>query len=185
MVPFLVDVPQARYAPEDTRRRLRELDPTAECVYLGRGRWMVGKVRPNALVRQRAVNMLAKMDLELSQGKKLSEKGKEKARFALLALQGFRPVAEYHMPEPDGSVIRDFEQSRWLWLHESENETWRQLERTEGDEEDRRRRILGDEGLAREAWSRMFTTQMAHNGAFRPSETPVPSGRTRHTLKSA
>lgn len=182
-VRWLVDVSQARTAPESIRRRLREMDETAEVVYLGRGRWIVGKVRPNALVRQQAIRMLDKYTTELSNGARLSERGKEKVRFALLALQGFRPVAEYRMREPDDRVVQDFERSRWLWLHESENETWRQMDAAQEQKALEARKQLGDEGLAREALNTAFKLNFGR-ASVKPASTPVPSGRVRHVTIS-
>lgn len=172
-------MPQAREAPPDVRRRLRELDATAEVIYLGRGRWMVGKVRPNEHVRARAVRMLDEFHNNVSTGKRLSERGKEKVRFALLALQGFRPVAEYTMPEPDGSVVQDFARSRWLWLHTSDNELWRQLEGDMDRPGEEARKAIGDEGLAREAINHAFKLNFGR-ASIASTTTPVGSGRTRH-----
>jgi len=178
-VPWLVDVPQLRTAPEDIRRRLREIDPTVEVIYLGRGRWIVGKVRPNQHVRARAIRMLDEFHRNLQNKKKLSERGKEKVLFALLALQGFRPVADYTMPEPDGTVVKDFERSRFLWLHTSENELWRQLDGEMDRPGEEARKVLGDPSLAREALSRAFKLNFGR-ASQAPEVTPLASGPTRH-----
>jgi len=181
MTPWLIEIPQFRTAPEGIRRRLREIDPTAEIIHLGRQHWVVGKVRPNALVRQQAIRMLDRIEHELSNGKQLSERGKEKARFALLALQGFRTVHQFEMREPDDRVVKEFERSRWMWLHMSEMETWRSLEEDAAAPAAAARKALADEGLAREAISRAFKLNFGRASQL-PETTPVPSGRTRHAI---
>lgn len=109
----LVDFPQARQAPESLIRRLREVDETAELVYLGPDTWALGTVRPNQVQRRAAQTILSNM---LTAGRA----ERSSVAYALLALQGFRQVALYRMREPDGRIAIDFQRRDWAWRHKAE-----------------------------------------------------------------
>lgn len=123
-----LDFSQARTAPESVVRGLEQLDPSACIAYLGEMVWLVGKVRPNALVRAQAIDMLDNWTKNVREGKRLSPTGKARVRFAQLALLGVRPVAQYAIAgAPDGSIVQDFERSRWRWLHTSDNAAFQEI----------------------------------------------------------
>lgn len=184
-VRWLVDVPQARTAPEHVRRGLRELDPTAEVIHLGAGRWIVGRVRPTVHARRTAERMLETFETALSNGAKMSPRGREKARFALLALQGFRPVAEYRLRDLDWRVVEDFRVSQWRMLHEDAD---RLLDAMEAEEEAQRaaaRAELADEHRAREAHRFLTTSNFGYATPSVAKPAPQPAaGRVRHTIPS-
>ena len=179
MTPWLVEFPQARHAPEDVRRALRALDDTAELIYFAPRRWMTGKVKPNRALRQQAVKHLDAILTQLSTGARLSPRGRDKARLALLKLQGFIPIAEYAYHDADSRIVEDFRTSQWLVQHESEGDYWRQIDAELDAGSVETRKILGDEGLAREAYSRAFRLNFGR-ASQAPTVIPVASGRTRH-----
>src|SRR5690348_15046385 len=116
MVPWLIDIPQTRTAPEEIRRRLRLMDSTAEVLYLGWSTWYVGKVRRNAETYRIACRMLSNY-WAMSAAKRATPRGVRRYHFALACLQGFRPVAQYTLRDLDGRVVKDFAESRYHWLH--------------------------------------------------------------------
>lgn len=180
-----LDFPQARMAPESVVRGLEELDPTACIVHLGGARWMVGKVRPNALARVDATHMLDSWTSAVQRSqKKLSPSGRQRVRFAQLALLGVRPVELYTIigGEPDSRIVQDFKESRYRWLHTSDNEMDRAIDSTE--KADASRAALTDVNLAKDAWKHAFTLSHTTSVSTTPL-IPARSGWTRHTLSKA
>lgn len=163
MTPWLVQFPQAREAPEDIRRQLRELDPTAEVVHLGPRRWLVGRVRPNAESRRIAERMLATYaSLPVTDQIKMSKVNRRhRVAVAELARQGFRPVQMYTTRDADARIVRDFQESQWRMQHLSENDLFRELDQVQEDEKAEARRQMEDVGAAKDAWRYAFT--MSHS----------------------
>jgi hypothetical protein len=141
-VRWLVELPQARTAPDDLRRRLRELDETAEVVYVGPRHWMVGRVRPNAQVRAIAEAMLKDASTLLSVRAANAPSRRARVALALLGLQGFRPVAEYRTNDLDARVVRDFQVSQWRLRHTTDAQLFRDI-----DAPDEARKIAAQEEM--------------------------------------
>lgn len=179
-VDTLLDFPQARRVSPDILRRLREIDETATVVHLGGPTWLVGKVRPNAASRQAAITMLDSWSDAVLAGKRMSATGKARVQFALLALRGFRPVQMYHIAggEPDARIINEFRESRWRWLHTSDNELFQHMDNLQDEQKARNEALLTDEGLARDAWRYAFTRSHAPGVSNTPKDR-VRSGFTR------
>ena len=156
MVPWLVQFPQAREAPSHVRRGLRDLDPTSEVVYLGPRQWMVGRVRPNVLAYKQAVDMLDNAD---TMSVRASDTTSRRARvaFALLALQGFRPVEQYTLRDLDSRVVRDFQISQWKMLHIRDMELLDSLDEPEREARELAHRELTSYDRAKDA-HRYITT---------------------------
>lgn len=179
MVPWLVDVPSTRLAPDDLRRRLREMDTTAEVIHLGGSTWCVGRVRPTRDSTRIASRMLATY-WAMGAPARNSLRGKQRYRLALAGLQGFRPVAQYTLREIDDRVVEDFRVSQWRMRHPTGDllDTWEQEAAQEAIE---RQSLLGDEHRAREAVN--YVTQSNFGAAVSSVQSskpaPVPSGRTR------
>lgn len=183
-----------REAPEPLLRALRVIDPTAELLYLGNGRWMLGQVIPDCRIvkagwMQLEANKGAAGKLEQMRltgrlhGKRLVEALHEIRSRRIVAEArrlGFRPTAEYTFRgEPNGSIVRDQELMDFLWRHMSMNET-SQLEAQDG--EDRRAQALADaqdEHKARDAWRYAFTRSHAVTRHDDPTVQRVRSGFTR------
>jgi hypothetical protein len=181
-VPWLVDLPQAREAPEHVRRGLRLLDPTAEVIYMGDGVWLVGTVRPNTVRRGIAERRLNTFVRAVSGGKRMSKRGIRKARAELLALQGFQPISEWH-GDISGRVIEDFIRSRWLMEHTSDDELFRQMDAETDALKEQARKEMQDEGRAREL-CRYVNTRSSSDALTPKTTTPLRSGWTRHYLTS-
>lgn len=180
---WLVDVPQVREAPSHIRRGLRDLDATAELLYMGDGRWMVGRVRPNVHTHRIATTMLDTFTRNLSQGQQLSPRGKAKARFALLALQGFRPVAEYRMNQPDWRIVEDFRVSQWRMLHEDPDALLDDMEAREQAKKDAARAEIADEYRAKDAHRFLVTSNFGYASPSVAKPAPQPkAGRVRHVV---
>ena len=103
--------------PPEVVEQLREVDPRAELIYVGKGRWMLGTVRPhdNELHAQvvraigayllvlRLASMAAKSHVDGGPEVDLSRKGLAKLHYRLwfkrLQLQGFRKVYTFKPEE--------------------------------------------------------------------------------------
>jgi hypothetical protein len=184
--PWLVSFPQAREAPEDVRRQLRALDPTAEVIYLGPRRWLVGRVRPNSEVRTIAERMLATYaSLPVTEQIRMSQ-AKRRYRVALaeLARQGFRPVDVYTGRDADARLVHEFGQGQWRMQHVTENALFRELDEQEDAEKAEAAKQMQDVGTARDAWQYAFTTSHSVTRTRTPSlDGPAPkSGWT--TIKT-
>lgn len=108
----LIDLPgQLREPSADLLRRLRELDPRAEVVYVGEGRWWVGRVKQNVPRIQRgramAVRILDGDGLYDEFGQPVSQW--PELRQALLMAQGFGLADEVRVQgEPDDKIVAVF-----------------------------------------------------------------------------
>lgn len=178
-VPWLVDIPQTRVAPDGIRRALRELDSTAEVIALSGRRWIVGRVRPTRDSIRIARTMLAQY-WQMGQQARSSVRGVARYRFALACLQGFRPVAQYDLSDLDSRVVTDFRVSQWRMRHQS-GDLLDQWDREEAQEALERRALLADEHRARETVNYVTRSNFgpAVSSVQSSKPDPVPSGRTR------
>lgn len=179
-----LDFSQARMAPDSVVRGLELMDPSACIVHIGGTRWLVGKWRPNALVRLQAIEMLDNWTANVGAGKRLSPEGKARVRFAQLALIGVRPVELYRLVgTPDGSVVMDFERSRWRWLHTSDADAERQIDESDRERAQLSHGALTNPDLAKEAWRYAFTRSHMPSASLTLYDAPR-SGWTRHAKAS-
>jgi hypothetical protein len=117
-----LDFSQARTAPESVVRGLEGLDPSACIIHLGGAQWLVGKWRPSSAARADAEAMFDNWTRNVSEGRRMTPRGKLRVRFAQLALLGVRPVQQYTLiGAPDDRIVHDFERSRFRWLHSADN----------------------------------------------------------------
>jgi hypothetical protein len=175
-----LDFSQARMAPEYVMRGLEQLDPSACIVHLGGPMWVVGKVRPNALVTRDAGEMLHHWTVSMRAGAKMSRTAKLRARFAQLALLGFRPVDQYEIVgEPDGRIVRAFAVSRYHWLHTSSNEVWQGMDDAEEAQKIAAKTDMMDDARHGDAWRYAFTKSHSMATTLTPTERPK-TGWTRH-----
>jgi hypothetical protein len=184
--PWLVQFPQAREAPEDTRRALRALDPTAEVVYLGPRRWLVGRVRPNSESRTTAERMLATYaSLPVTEQIRMSQ-AKRRYRVALaeLARQGLRPVEIYAGRDADSRLVESFRQGQWRMQHLTENELFRELDEQEDAEKAEAAKQMQDLGTAQDAWKYAFTVSHSVTRTRTPSLDGPPKRGGRTLIKS-
>lgn len=178
----MLDIQATREAPSDVVRRLRELDPSVEVICLGWNRWIVGRMRPTRDTYRIATRMLATY-WKMPAAARAAKRGVQRYRFALAALQGFRPVHEYTLSELDGRVVKDFQESQWRMNH-SRSDLVAEWEAAETAERERRRALLRDEHRAADVINYAKTSNF---GRATPSvqssiTPPLPSGRTRHVI---
>jgi hypothetical protein len=187
----LVDFPQLRTAPKDVVRGLREVDPTAELVYLEKGRWLLGSVRWNRDLVAAARRILGRA---LKVAHNSTKHGpthqiehlprvRGRVQFALLAMQGFRPITEYKIQgSPDSRVVEDFRRRDWLFKNTSDLEHEAMLS-SESEERKREARAdLTDSERARDAWKWMFTRSHLVTRLDDPAKQRG-SGRSGYTLQ--
>lgn len=102
-----MSVPVLRETSPDLLRRLRELDDRAECVYLGAGRWWIGRVKPDSPRRAQGRQLVDRvMTNDGFGGNRMAE-----LRQGLLMAQGFGLCCDVRvLGIPDGRLVREFEQ---------------------------------------------------------------------------
>lgn len=110
MIPRLIDVPVERETPLPVLAACRAIDPTAELLYIGEGRWWLGSVSTPNKYRQRTGLRLLKREL----GRDHPDRGV--CRQGTLLLQGFAMIAEY--PEADDVLVEDFRRRDWQFKYE-------------------------------------------------------------------
>lgn len=183
-----------REAPEPLLRALRVIDPTAELLYLGEGRWVLGHTVNDERVRKVGERALKANKGAANQLEKLRMIGKlrgarlDEARFEIRTKRifgearrlSFRPTSEYvFQGEPNGSIVRDQETMEFLYRHLSANET----DRLADEEQDARKasaeKELQDEYRAADAWRYAFTRSHAVTRHDDPALQSVRSGFSR------
>jgi len=180
-----VQFPQSRVASPDVIRRLREIDETAELLYLGAGRWILGRVRWHAdaiaqaeSIMARALHAIHTAPPHLRPSRRLVGR----VQFALLALQGFRPMAEYREHPKvagfEGAVVEDFRRMLWKLRHTSDAELFRELEAAQDKDRLAARADLTDPARARDAWRYAFTLSHSVTRHDHPDHHVARSGYT-------
>lgn len=176
----MIDVPMTREAPHDVVRGLRALDASTEVIYLGFGRWIVGRMRPTRDTTRIAARML-RTYWSMSAKARASKRGVQRYHFALAALQGFRPVHEYTLRDLDGRVVKDFRESQFRMLHQR-GDLVSEWEREEAADLEARRALLRDELRAKDVIDYVKTSNFGRaTPSVQSSIAPVvPTTRTRH-----
>lgn len=165
--------------PDDILRRLHELDPTATCIYLGWNRWYVGRIRPTQDSTRIAQRMLQTY-WGMSAKARASRRGIQRYRFALACQQGFRPVAEYTLPDVDGRVVQDFQVSQYRMLTQR-SDLMDDLERATAEDRAAKRAELLDHDRARDLLDYHKQSNFGYAVSSIAKPDHVPSGRIRHT----
>lgn len=129
----LTDFPTPREAPRDIVRALRDVDETAELLYLGEGKWVLGRVRPTP-ERFEGGKRLLRQAWELAQkGGMTEERWYKRIRSARLTMQGFAKFGMYEFKgDPDWRIVRDFREALW-WFR---NDKWSDEFNKRADEAD-------------------------------------------------
>jgi hypothetical protein len=111
-----VQFPQSRLAPKEVIQRLREIDPAAELVYFGQGRWVLGVYRPNQARINAAYRRLAFLSHVT-----LNERARDPMQEARLATTGFRPIEWYTVQgEPGAEIVEDFRLRDFNWRNRAD-----------------------------------------------------------------
>lgn len=183
--------PGGRRPPPEVVRGLREIDPLAELVYVGHGRWLLGKVHPGEWDKReeairamdRWVELVAQLDprdhevplKELLPG--LFDRWNEKR----LHVMGFQPLPTvWHMELPDSTMVEHFRRVDFIWRNitiEEEEERLRKMDGT-ADLEERKATIMERfDQIYRSVWKHAFK----HPVTRRPGATINPDGSLQRT----
>lgn len=133
--------PLGRTPPDDLVARLREINPEAELLYIGKGKWLLGLVRPDGFRRRMALARIAKLTKILERAYLLPEEVKRAAALRLwkarLHAEGFKDIALYQTGDPDGSIVEDLREREWTFRHrwkETVRERNREIDGTAAEE---------------------------------------------------
>lgn len=153
--------PGGRLPPPEVVDGLREVDPTAELIYVGKGRWLLGSVQPDRERRKLAVRAMAAYRTVLDHTApaagshvegagtplQLDAKTRAELRYRLwrkkLQLQGFRDITLFRQ-EPDSAVVDAFRMMDWFHRHmqaEAERRALADAEKPSKEERERLERV--------------------------------------------
>jgi len=97
-----ISLPAVREPPPELLRELRKTDPTVDLHYFGRGRWVLGAVRPNSERRQIAGTILM-------QRRQNGFRNLARRLIPELGVQGFGFIGVWEIQgEPDGRISNEF-----------------------------------------------------------------------------
>lgn len=154
-------------------RRVREIDPTADVLYLGPRFWMVGPVKPGTLARGAQIPVLQNL-LRVPQ-KKRGASWHRRVLMARAKERGFRPCLVHEHNDADGELVEDFRAA----THQLRQDFLAQMDAEEHAHKAALEADLADPGRAREAWRYAFT-RTHHVGGSLQSTPTVPSTTTVH-----
>lgn len=115
--------PSERTCPRHVLAGCRAVDPAAEILYAGHGRWLLGVVRFSWPAYQQAYHTMARLEEggtklpqygpDAVEGRELTLRGRanaEKRAFHRLCLQGYRHIAVYNVTgELTSTIVHDFQ----------------------------------------------------------------------------
>ena len=179
----LIEVPTIREAPADLVRGLRLLDQQLELIYLGWCKWILGRVRPTD-DSVRIANEMLRNYWALPPRARHTIRGIRRYRFAIACLQGFRPIAEYMLTEPDSRIARDFERSRWLLDHATDESVEESFFADQEEKLAESKKEMGDEYRAKQVLDYGLKDTFSYNPRYKGVAAQdwdnVRTGWTRH-----
>lgn len=169
-----------RTAPSELLRALRVIDPTAELVYFGAGRWRLGHLVPeDRRIAKAGQRLLASCARVLKVRKRPSVEDYQRHLFGKCRLFGFVPTAEYEvLGEPTAAIVRDQEVMDFLYRTVSAQEADAMYDHDELQRKAHADAMLTDEHRARDAWRYAFTRSHAVTRFDDPTRRQHRSGRT-------
>lgn len=133
--------PEGRHAPPEVLQLLREIDPMAELVYIGRGRWLMGKYSEDWDKREKAIRQLEVWAEKVARIPMREADESLKARLPeimdrwrekRLKAMGFQPFLNvFYATDPDSTLVEIFRQNDWIWKF-----AWKEAERAQEAEAD-------------------------------------------------
>lgn len=172
-------------------RDLRDIDPQAELLYLGRGFWILGVVKHNRIAVRSAERRLKRLYQTLHtaaarfrKDPALQVEWASRILQARLASWGFRPIATYQVQGwPSSEILNDFRIRDWKHQHFTQREAEAEfMEATSHDRalEKKQKQIIEAHEL---------TYRDIHRFAMRgqvsfTSRRPTPRQSTRTLLRS-
>lgn len=172
------DFPLVRTCPPDTLRRVREIDPRADVLYVRPREWWVGHVRPDRARRVDASTTLASL-FRIPQ-KRRGPSWHTKVTVARAKALGFRPVLQHTHNDADGELVEDFRAA----VRQLGDDYLAQFDAEQAAEHAALERDLADPGRAREAHRYAFTQSHMPSAPLRPVDR-VQAGRVRHVIPSS
>ncbi len=177
---LLPHFPHLRRPPHHVVAGLRQVDPTADLVYLGWGKWLLVSVQPDRmdmwykkrngqfstlrrdaleiLVNARRLLALWETDHKYQANPGAFRRLIGRYDFAQLAVMAARPIAEYRIQgEPTSAIVDDFRRMDWLYRHTSDDELDRALDAPKEEQQAAAHAELTDPGRATDAWRYLFT----------------------------
>lgn len=180
----LTKVPTTREAPADLVRSLRALDPQLELVYLGWCKWILGRVRATD-ESVRIANEMLRNYWAMPPRARHTIRGIRRYRFAIACLQGFRPIAEYMLNDPDSRIVHDFERSRWLLERATDRTIEESFFADQDAKLDEAKREMGDEYRAKQVLDYGLKDTFSYNPRYKGEAArdwdTTRSGWKRHT----
>lgn len=167
---------------------LRAVDPTAELIYWGRGRWLLGSVRWDREVVEKAARKmqreLAVLHKELWTVNRGGEVRLDRSRLerfdlSVLGCQGFRPIGFYSEAEYNsGYLVMDFRRATWLYRTTTDEQLFASIDEQRNAPRRQAREDMRDPERGRAAWKYAFTlSHLVRNNA--PATGPASSARSR------
>lgn len=147
------ELPTGREAPPEVTRGLKDVDPSAELVYMGDGRWDLLRMRPKTDDRAQVASLMLQNAYRACGKGRLAEQGWYRAlRFARLIRHGYIVFGRYRLGrDPDARIVHEFRRAMWEYRHDHNDEAieakWNWRER----EAQTRRAAFSDLSAAREA----------------------------------
>lgn len=148
---------------------------------MGRGSWLLGSVRWD---RRHVNSARERLDAAFTTRQRIggwkasNPRVGRRVAYWTLALQGFRPIAEYKLQgEPDSRIINDFRRMDWMYKNTSDQRLQELLDEPYETGRAVARADLTDEARARDAWRNTFTLSHTVTRFDDPAKT-VGSGRS-------
>lgn len=163
-----------REAPPLLVHRLREIEPSAELVYMGDNTWWLGRVHPSLDLRKQGWEKLQVANAGTHQHR-IDPRHARLYRIGRLQQLGFQFTTEY-TGEPDGRIVEDLIRADYLWKLASNWYRYQEIRNGAQDAEaEQARAELMDDARARDAWRYMST--LSHS-VKRHGPSDYRSGRT-------
>jgi len=122
-----VEYPQLRLCPTHVLAGLRAIEPTADLLYFGRGRWILGCLKPNPFAIAQGEKILKNalwLEVFTHNNPRFTINPAHRRRIAgrvelaLLAIQGWKFIGEYLLRgSPDWAIVDDFQRASWMYEH--------------------------------------------------------------------
>jgi hypothetical protein len=132
-----IPVEGSRTAPAALIAQLREIDPRAELIDYGQGRWYLGVYNPNRARVEAAQRRLAFLT-------RFPQAPADDVVYDRLAAAGFRPIECFRIQgEPGAEIVRWFRRADWVWRHQADEHFAERMRHSTGDhfEEKRTKKI--------------------------------------------
>lgn len=169
-----------REAPGHVLRALRVIDPTAELIYMGEGRWLLGRLAPSSSIRV-AGERLVESCRRAVKGRKPNALDARRYLFAQLRLNGFQPTAEYvFRGSPDSSVVIDQQLMDWMYRHTTDTELETAVDADMVKAREEARADMLDTARHAAAWRYAFTRSHSVTRFDDPTKARSKAGRTVH-----